>query len=97
MVSIKEATKNAIAFAMEALGPKRTTGIRLEEVESTTVNDDDDTWLITLSMIIPIGQTGGVVDVVATLGPDRRAYKIFTVSKRDGEVLAMKIRELASV
>src|SRR5438045_3689486 len=34
MVSIKEATDKAIAFARSALGPERTTGLRLEEVES---------------------------------------------------------------
>jgi CRISPR/Cas system CSM-associated protein Csm4 (group 5 of RAMP superfamily) len=52
MVSIKEATAKAIAFAEEALGPERTTGVRLEDVESTTVTGED-AWLITLSMIIP--------------------------------------------
>ena len=41
MVSIKEATKNAIAFARGALGRKRTEGMRLEEVESTTVDGED--------------------------------------------------------
>ena len=31
MVSIKEATANAIAFASAALGPERTAGIHLDE------------------------------------------------------------------
>ena len=92
MVSIKEATSNAAAFAREALGPERTEDIRLEEVESTTVNDDNDTWLITLSMIIPGGPAGSFSAVLAS---GRREYKSFTVSKSDGEVMSMKIRELA--
>ena len=92
MVSIKEATKNAITFALEALGPERTGGIRLEEVESTTVNDDNDAWLITLSMIIQSGPADGFLEA---LGKITREYKSFTVSKHDGEVMSMKIRELA--
>lgn len=96
MVSIKEATKNAIAFARGALGRKRTEGMRLEEVESTTV-DGEDAWLITLSLIVPPGQTGGVTEALAAFGggPDKREYKSFTVIKRDGEITSMKIREMA--
>ena len=92
MVSIKEATKNAIAFAMEALGPERTTGIRLEEVESTTVGRKD-AWLITLSMYAPEGPNDSIVARLA--GTANREYKSFTVAKSDGEVRSMKIRELA--
>jgi hypothetical protein len=50
MASIKEATESAVAFAREALGPERTAGARLEEVQSTRVHGKD-AWLITLSMI----------------------------------------------
>ena len=90
MVSIKEATASAIAFAEEALGPERTIGVRLEEVESTTVNGQD-AWLITLSMIVP-----GPSNIVAALsGTGKREYKSFTVLKSNGEVKAMRIRELA--
>ena len=91
MVSIKEATKNASAFAREALGPERTEGMRLEEIESTTV-DGEDAWLITLSMIISGGPTGNFIEALRT---GNREYKSFTVIKRDGEVRSMKIRELA--
>ena len=91
MVSIQEATKNAIAFAREALGPERTKEMRLEEVESTTV-DGEDAWLITLSLSVPTGQAGSFL---SALGPDKREYKSFTVIKRDGEITSMKIREMA--
>jgi CRISPR/Cas system CSM-associated protein Csm4 (group 5 of RAMP superfamily) len=90
MVSIKEAAASAIVFAREALGPERTTGVRLEEVESTKVRGQD-AWLITLSMIIP--SAGSIV--AALSGTGRREYKSFTVLKSNGEVKSMKIRELA--
>ena len=92
MVSIKEAAENAMAFAQAALGPERTTGMRLEEVESTTLAGKD-AWLITLSMIS--AEPGSVPEVLAALGKERREYKSFIVAKSDGEVASMKIRELA--
>ena len=95
MVSIKEATENAIAFARAALGLERTAGIRLEEIESTIVAGED-AWLITLSTLsdemLPV-----LPNSAALFGKARREYKTFTVIKRDGEVKSMKIRELADV
>lgn len=95
MVSIKEATENAIAFARAALGPERTAGIRLEEVESTVV-DGEDVWLITLSMVVPVSSEllAASAAMANLFGNGKREYKSFTVIKRDGEVTAMKIREL---
>jgi hypothetical protein len=95
MVSIKEATENAVAFARAALGPERTDGVRLEEVESTAV-DGEDAWLITLSMIAPkpSGELSAGATMASLLGTGKREYKSFTIIKRDGEVTAMKIREL---
>ena len=94
MTSIKEAAENAMAFARDALGPERTIGARLEEVESTTVSGED-VWLITLSMIKPdpLDLLGGQLGNV--LGKGKREYKSFTVRKSDGQVMSMKIRELA--
>ncbi len=95
MVSIKEATGRATAFAREALGPERTDGVRLEEVESATV-DGSEAWLITLSMLIPSSNLEKITDSVADLlGTRKREYKTFTVLKDSGEVKSMKIRELA--
>ena len=93
MVSIKEAAANAIEFARAALGPERTTGVRLEEVESTKVVGED-AWLITLSMISPDAQ---INPIASTLGQGNRDYKSFTILKDNGEVTSMKIRELANV
>jgi hypothetical protein len=91
VVSIKEAAENAGTFAKAALGPERTLGLRLEEVESTTVGSED-AWLITLSMCSPT-PLSPIADVLFDKG--KREYKSFTVRKRDGEVTSMKIRELA--
>ena len=96
MASIKEATESAIAFAQETLGPERTRGIRLEEIESTMVRDKES-WVITLSMIVPVDDPMLVVGNMASaiFGPAKREYKSFTVLKSTGKVDSMKIRELA--
>lgn len=71
-------------FARETLGPGRTDGLQLEEVESGRIGGDD-AWLITLSMPSPGLAAFGL----------KRDYKIFSVLKGNGEVTSMKIRELA--
>jgi len=88
MVAVKDAVSSAIGFATNVLGPSRTADIQLEEVDMGQVNGDD-VWLITLSMLRPTSGT------VGALWPGTRDYKTFTVHKKTGEVLAMKIRELA--
>jgi hypothetical protein len=90
MVTIKEAVGNTVRFALEILGPDRAAGLRLEEVESSTVGGED-AWLITLSMVVPPGP----LDFNAFAEP-RRDYKSFTVLKKSGEVVSMKIRELTA-
>jgi hypothetical protein len=96
MVSIKKATRNAMLFAEETLGAERTRGVRLEEIESASVNGED-AWLITLSMFSAQTQDlfHGGSSLEDAIGLGKRDYKTFTVIKRDGEVSAMKIRELA--
>ena len=49
VATIQEAVQNAVNFARETLGPGRTEGLQLEEVESASVGGED-AWLITLSM-----------------------------------------------
>ena len=90
MVEIKVAVAMAIQFAKTVLDPARTTDIRLEEVEIGE-HKGQSVWLITLSMALP--QTA-IADVLAGRAP--REFKTFTIHKETGEVLAMKIRELAS-
>ncbi len=88
MVAIKDAVRNASAFAAEALGPERTAGLQLEEVESGLANHED-AWLITLSMLVPSKWD-------AVLKEPKRAYKVFAVSKSTGEVAWMRMRELTT-
>ena len=96
MVTIKEATRNAMAFAQEALGSERTQGMRLEEIESAT-EGPQQVWYITLSMFDPsVGDHGVGGTLAAILEPKQREYKRFTVLKDTGEVTSMKIRELSN-
>jgi hypothetical protein len=89
MVGIKDAVAAAVQFATGVLPPTRTAEIRLEEVE-TGDHKGEELWLITLSM--------GERNALQMLGPGMgRDFKTFFVHKQTGEVLAMKIRQLAGV
>jgi hypothetical protein len=79
MTPIKQAVANAMEFADGVLGAGRTLDLRLEEIESSEI-DGAPIWLITLSF----QRTSYARD-----------YKTFSIRKDTGEVLAMKIRELA--
>ena len=96
MATIKEAVDHASRFAQGVLGPERTAGLQLEEVESTNAGGED-AWLITLSMIAspnpPISSVSAALNAFAE---PKRDYKIFTVLKKTGEVTSMKLRELAA-
>jgi hypothetical protein len=87
MVTIREATQNAVEFAQASLGPERTENLLLEEIESS-IEDGVDVWRITLSM--PDSHRGGLTNMLG-----RRDYKTFAVVKSTGEVLSMKIREMS--
>ena len=91
MIDVKEAVDRAAAFAENVLGKERTAGLQLEEVEFGKYEGVRDAWQITLSMLRP-NKFGP-----ALLGNEIRDYKVFTVSRDTGEVLSMKIRELAGV
>jgi len=100
-MEIKDAVRLAIAFAIDSLGPDRTINIRLEEVESSTINGNA-VWLITLSSALIDGAHDSPLKAVraaaASMGYEtEREYKIFTVEKDTGEILSMKIRQLAAL
>src|SRR5579864_8988037 len=97
MATIKEATQNAMNFALDALGPERAQKLRLEEVVSAT-EGDQDVWYITLSMLSPdepdtASAAGAIGRPQSFWPPLKREYKRFTVRKDTGEVTSMKIRE----
>jgi hypothetical protein len=95
-MEIEDAVQKAIAFARESPGPDRTSGIRLEEVESSEF-DGIRVWLITLSSLPPDRPPFPRESLFAALGADtNREYKVFMVRKDDGEVLSMKIRLLST-
>ena len=85
MIPVKDAVARAVQFALDTLEPPRISDLLLEEVESKVVGGQD-VWLITLSMPRP-----------GVFGPSPRArdYKTFTLDGETGEVLSMKIREVA--
>jgi hypothetical protein len=83
MITVKEAVAKAIEFAQGMLGVPASE-VLLEEVELGK-DGPNDVWLITLSAP---GRAG-----IAVL---RRDYKKFIVRGDTGEVVSMKIRELAS-
>jgi hypothetical protein len=90
MLSVKQAVESAAAFAKGVFEPERLVDLRLEEVETGNL-EGKDAWVITLSARDPeMGLTSFMPQ-----GP--RSYKRFFVSKESGEVLSMKIREMAGV
>jgi hypothetical protein len=86
MVGIKDAVFAAVQFAKSVLSQTRTDDIRLEEVEAGDYKGQD-VWLITLSM-----DDQSAMSVL--MGRD---FKTFAVNKETGEVLSMKIRQLAGI
>jgi hypothetical protein len=86
MVSIKQAVTNAVTFAQDLMGSQQTQGIRLEEVDG-----DAKSWFITLSIPNSDDSFQAVLG-----GTQARHFKKLTVNKETGEVLNMKIRELAN-
>jgi hypothetical protein len=95
MVPIKQAFLNAAEFAKSVLEPGRLTGLKLEEVEAGEVSGVD-VWLITLSMARPHDYLTTVSEALGLPENARnREYKTFAIRKDTGEVLSMKIREIA--
>jgi hypothetical protein len=86
MIPVKEAVASAVEFAHNTLDPPPG-DFRLEEVELGKTGPND-VWLITLSW--PVEFTG------LEFLRGRREYKVFTVRGDTGQVVSMKIRELAS-
>jgi hypothetical protein len=88
MIDVKEAVRIAKAKAAEILG---TTSVSLEEIERDMYKDSD-VWSITLGVPRDISQLSGL----AQLSADPLQYKRFLIDVENGELLAMRIRELVS-
>ena len=88
MIDIKEAVRIAKQQAVEMFDPGNT---NLEEIEREFYKNRE-VWSITLSFprdLSPMSQ-------LARLGTDPLQYKRFLIDTETGELLAVKLRELAS-
>jgi len=88
MVDAKQAILIAKSKAAEILTPK---SLSLEELEREVYNDRD-VWSITLSYPRDLGYLPQLVQLSA----DPVLYKRFLIDVETGDLLAIKIREVAS-
>lgn len=88
MIKVQDAVGIAKAKAVEILG---VTSASLEEIERETYKDRD-VWSITLGVPRDVTQ----LSTFAQLSADPVQYKRFLIDVESGELLAMRIRELAS-
>jgi hypothetical protein len=88
MIDVRQAAQSASNFIVSLYAGQSLSDVRLEEVE---VSDDDKYWLITLSFLAQSPGYG-----VLNLPVLKRQYKILKVDRQTGDVLSMKIRELAN-
>jgi hypothetical protein len=96
MATIPQAVESAKKFLADVYGEKVLPFTRLEEVELGQ-RDGKATWEITLSFLITEDPSSSVTATAlhALALQPKRTYKSFTISKDTGDVLSMKIRELA--
>jgi hypothetical protein len=88
VIGVKDAVALAKAKAAEILDAKSAS---LEEIERE-VYKDRDVWSITLGVPRDISQ----LSTFAQLSADLVQYQRFLIDAENGELLAMRIRELAS-
>jgi len=88
MIDAKQAVQIAKERAVDMLGQGHSS---LEEIERESYKDHD-VWSITLSFPRNLNQ----VPPIARLGTDPLQYKRFLIDVETGELVAMKLRELAS-
>ena len=89
MIDVKEAVLIAKAKAAEMLEKSSS---NLEEIERELYKARD-AWAITLSVPRDIDQLSGI----SRLAADPLQYKRFFIDAENGEFLAMKLRETASL
>ena len=89
-LGVKEAVEAAHKYIIE-IGILKMSDLRLEEVEPSL---DEREYRITLSGLTPVSSlTKSGADLSSVFGPSHeRIYKVFTVDKKTGKVLSMKMR-----
>ncbi len=90
MIDVKQAVQIAKAKAAEVLDKG---SANLEEIERE-VYKDRDVWSITLSVPRTLNQISAV-ERLSALAPDPLQYKRFLIDAETGELLAIKMREIA--
>ena len=92
MIEIKEAVGIAKDSLVSLMGRNSLSDIRLEEVEVETIEPDADVfvnyWLVTLSYLPK------EIDPLESIN-NQRIFKTFRLFAETGELVSMKIRELA--
>jgi hypothetical protein len=81
-VDVKQAVKIATQYLKKLYGAQSISNIRLEEVE---FNDEEGSWLITISFI----DTDDLIP--------ERVYKVLEIDADTAEVIAMRMREYDQV
>jgi hypothetical protein len=94
-IDVKEAVSIARAFLHELYQSEELRDLLLEEIELT---DDEQNWFITFGFGAPRAPKTGFEAMKAGIGLSEpiyeRIYKTIRVRASDGEVRAMKIREV---
>ena len=88
MIDAKEAVRIAKQSAVDMLNES---GTSLEEIERESYKDRD-VWSITLSLPRHLEQ----LEPLARLGAEPLQYKPFLIDVETGQLLALKLREVAS-
>jgi len=90
MVSAKDAAGSARDYFTGLYG-SQFRNLMLEEVER-----DDKYWYITLGYDLPLPDNP-VLAAFQRAGKPSRGFKVFKIDASTGEIVSMKIREVASV
>jgi hypothetical protein len=92
MIEMKEAVKNAMAFALELYDKEKLDDFLLEEVE---LSEDEKYWLITIGFNLGKTQTRNpLVGITEMTSRPVRSYKLIKVDADTGKPLSMKIRKI---
>jgi hypothetical protein len=91
MMNIKDAAARAVAYFGDVYG-SQFGNVMLEEVER-----DDKYWYITLGYDLPPSDNSILAAFQRAGGKAPRGFKVFKIDASTGEVVSMKIREVAAV
>jgi hypothetical protein len=93
MVEVKEAVQKAREYFTRIYSPGEYEDLRVEEIESPTESDE---WRVTLGFRPVYNSDPGSESIVGKMGlrPRLRTFKQFSIGASDGNVRAMKIREV---